>query len=80
MQGGAETIALGAFFALSTGSDGSESAPEVAVSPALDTVIDRLSPEVAEMVRHGAITYWTSPDNSEYEVGVYPPNAVSLPR
>jgi hypothetical protein len=46
----------------------------------LDSVMDRLSPEVAEMVRHGAITYWTSPDNSEYEIGVYPPNAVSSPR
>jgi hypothetical protein len=97
-----DLIALGAFFAFSSES---ESAPEVAVSPALrdaaavvsgvvaqnrdesgrypmslDAVIDRLSPEVAEMVRHGAITYWTSPDNSRYEVGVYPPNAVSLPR
>lgn len=35
-------------------------------------VIDRLSPEVAEMVRHGVITYWTSPDSLRYEVGVWP--------
>jgi hypothetical protein len=43
----------------------------------LDIVIDRLSPEVAEMVRHGVITYWTSPDNLRYEVGVWPPGTVS---
>jgi hypothetical protein len=94
-----DLIALGTFFVLSSRS---ESAPEVAVSPALrdaatvvssvveqnrdasgrypmtlDSVIDRLSPEVAEMVRHGIITYWTSPDKLRYEVGVWPPGTVS---
>jgi hypothetical protein len=89
-----DLIAIGSFFALSTAS---ESAPEVAVSPALrdaaavvsriveqnrdasgrypmslDTVIDRLSPEVAQMVRDGVISYWTSPDYADYEVGVSP--------
>jgi len=44
----------------------------------LDSVIDRLSPEAAEMVRHGIITYWTSPDKLRYEVGVWPPGTVSL--
>jgi hypothetical protein len=95
----ADLIALGTFFVFSSQS---ESAPEVAVSPAirdaaavvssvveqhrdasgrypmtLDIVIDRLSPEVAEMVRHGVITYWSSPDNLRYEVGVWPPGTVS---
>jgi hypothetical protein len=95
-------IALGAFFALSPSS---ESAAEVAISPALrdaavvvssvveqsrdgsgrypvslDVLIDRLSPEVAEMVRHGHITYWTTPDHLQYEVGMWPPGTVSSPR
>lgn len=90
-------IALGTIFVLSPGS---ESAPEVAVSPALrdaaavvssaverdrdgsgrypmslDTVMYRLSPEVAQMVRDGLISYWTSPDYAQYEVGVSPPAA-----
>jgi hypothetical protein len=92
-----DLIALGAFLILSAGS---ESAPEVTVSPALrdaaavvsslveqsrdesgrypmslDTVIDRLSPEVAQMVRDGVISYWTAPDYVQYEVGVSPPAA-----
>ena len=92
-----DLIALGTFFAFSSQS---ESAPEVAVSPALrdaaavvssvveqsrdesgrypmslDIVIDRLSPEVAQMVRDGVITYWTSADYVRYEVGVSPPTA-----
>jgi len=43
----------------------------------LEVVLDRLSPELAEMVRHGVITYWTSPDNLRFEVGVWPPGTVS---
>jgi hypothetical protein len=35
----------------------------------LDTVVSRVSPEVAEMVREGFITYWTSPDSLQYEGG-----------
>jgi hypothetical protein len=46
----------------------------------LNAVINRLSPEVAEMVRHGDITYWTSPDYLRYEVGVWPPGTVSSRR
>jgi hypothetical protein len=94
-----DLIALGTFFVFSSRS---ESAPGVAVSPAirdaaavvssvveqhrdasgrypmtLAIVIDRLSPEVAEMVRHGVITYWTSPDHLQYEVGVWPPGTGS---
>ena len=44
----------------------------------LDTVGDRLSPEVIEMVRRGDITYWTSPDNLQYEVKMWPPGTISL--
>jgi hypothetical protein len=43
----------------------------------LGAVWDRLTPEVIEMIRRGDITYWTSPDNLQYKVGMWPPGTIS---